>query len=39
MAGPRLELIGMHSYVIVALASLLGLAATYYWWRAADQTK
>jgi ABC-2 type transport system permease protein len=38
-AGPRAELMGTHSYVIVVLASLIGLAATFYWWRNADQTK
>lgn len=38
-AGPRAELLGTHSYVIVILASILGLAATFYWWRNADQTK
>ncbi len=39
VAGPRTELLGVHSYVIVFLASLLGLAATFWWWRAADQTR
>ena len=38
-AGPRAEQIGAHSYVILTLTSLIGLAATYYWWRNADQTK
>lgn len=38
-AGPRAELLGMHSYIIVFIASLLGLAGTFYWWRSADQTK
>jgi ABC-2 type transport system permease protein len=37
--GPRAEFMGMHSYVIITLASLIGLAATFYWWRNADQTK
>jgi ABC-2 type transport system permease protein len=37
--GPRAELLGMHSYVIVLLASLTGLAATFMWWRKADHTK
>jgi ABC-2 type transport system permease protein len=37
-AGPRAELIGSHSYLLVILTSLLGLAATFYWWRNADQT-
>jgi ABC-2 type transport system permease protein len=38
-AGPRAELIGVHSYVLVILASMFGLAATFYWWRSADQTR
>ncbi len=37
--GPRAEFLGLHSYGIVFLASILGLAATFYWWRSADQTK
>jgi ABC-2 type transport system permease protein len=39
VAGPRTELIGVHSYIIVISASLLGLGATFYWWRHADQTR
>jgi ABC-2 type transport system permease protein len=38
-AGPRAELLGTHGYVVIVIASILGLAATYYWWRSADQTK
>jgi ABC-2 type transport system permease protein len=38
-AGPRAELVGLHSYVIVILASLIGLAATFYWWRQSDHTR
>jgi ABC-2 type transport system permease protein len=38
-AGPRAELMGAHSYVIVILASMIGLIATFYWWRSADQTR
>ena len=38
-AGPRTEILGLHSYVVVILTSLLGLAATFYWWRNADQTR
>ena len=37
--GPRAEQLGMHSYIIVILASLIGLATTFYWWRNADQTR
>jgi ABC-2 type transport system permease protein len=38
-AGPRAELLGTHSYLVVILFSLIGLAATFYWWRNADQTR
>jgi ABC-2 type transport system permease protein len=37
--GPRSEQLGFHSYVLVILASLAGLVATYWWWRNADQTR
>lgn len=37
--GPRAEQLGVHSYVIVLLASMSGIAATFYWWRNADQAK
>jgi ABC-2 type transport system permease protein len=38
-AGPRADLLGIHSYVLVVLACIAGLAATFYWWRTADQTR
>jgi ABC-2 type transport system permease protein len=38
-SGPRAELLGVHSYVLVILAGLAGLIATFYWWRTADQTR
>jgi ABC-2 type transport system permease protein len=38
-AGPREALMGVHSYIIVMIASVIGLAATFYWWRSADQTR
>lgn len=38
-AGPREELLGVHGYIIVLIASVIGFAATYFWWRTADQTK
>ena len=38
-AGPRSEILGIHSYVILFATSIIGLIATYYWWRNADQTK
>jgi ABC-2 type transport system permease protein len=37
--GPRAEQLGPHSYVIVIVACLIGLAATFTWWRNADQTR
>ena len=39
VAGPRADLVGWHSYLVVMLASILGLIATFYWWRRADQTR
>ncbi len=39
VAGPRNEALGFHSYVILTATAMIGLAATYYWWRNADQTK
>ena len=38
-AGPRDELLGVHSYAIVTLTSLIGLVAVFWWWRNADQTR
>ncbi len=38
-AGPRADLLGTHSYIIVIFTSLIGLAATFWWWRSADQTR
>ena len=38
-AGPGTDALGMHSYVILILTGILGLAATYWWWRNADQTR
>jgi ABC-2 type transport system permease protein len=37
--GPRSEQLGIHSYVLVMLASVAGFAATFWWWRNADQTR
>jgi ABC-2 type transport system permease protein len=40
MFGPSgIEQIGMHSYVMVSLAFLVGAAATFTWWQCADQTR
>jgi len=38
-AGPRAELLATHGYIIVVIASIIGVAATFYWWQTADQTK
>ena len=39
VVGPRAEQLGTHSYVLVFLASIIGLVATFWWWLNADQTK
>lgn len=39
VVGPRSEQLGIHSYILVVLASLIGLVLTFRWWREADQTK
>jgi len=39
VAGPRTELLGIHSYIVIFVAMIIGLTATFYWWRSADQTK
>ena len=38
-AGPRADLLGIHSYLIVLAASLIGITLTFRWWRDADQTR
>jgi ABC-2 type transport system permease protein len=38
-AGPRAGLLGPHSYVVVLVAGLAGLAVTLLWWQKADQAK
>jgi ABC-2 type transport system permease protein len=37
--GPRAEQLGSHSYILLAVSSLISLAATFWWWRAADHTR
>jgi ABC-type transport system involved in multi-copper enzyme maturation permease subunit len=37
--GQKAEGVGIHSYVLVVLTSLIGIAATIAWWRNADQSK
>jgi len=39
VAGPRGELIGLHSYVVVVVACAIGLASTFLWWQMADQAR
>lgn len=37
--GPRSEPIGIHSYAVVLLAFFISIAATFAWWRSADQAR
>jgi len=37
--GQRAEQIGIHSYILVLLTFIIGIAATFAWWRSADQTR
>ncbi|HKY55083.1 MAG TPA: ABC transporter permease [Anaerolineales bacterium] len=39
VVGPRAEQLGTHSYMLLILAGIIGLAATFWWWRNADQTR
>ena len=40
MFGPSgAEQIGMHSYIMALLAFIAGIAATFAWWRSADQAR
>lgn len=39
MAGPPAEQLGVHSFVMVSLAFIAGMAATFAWWLRADQTR
>jgi ABC-2 type transport system permease protein len=39
VAGPRTEVLGLHSYVILLVTSAIGFAGTFWWWRNADQTQ
>jgi ABC-2 type transport system permease protein len=39
LSGPRTEPIEIHSYILVLLAFVAGLAATFAWWRSADQAR
>jgi ABC-2 type transport system permease protein len=39
MAGPDYGALGPVSYILVVIASLLGMLATFAWWQYADQTR
>lgn len=39
MAGPNAEPIAIHSYVLVMVTFIVGIAATFAWWRSADQAQ
>jgi ABC-2 type transport system permease protein len=39
MAGPSSELVGLHSYIVVLIVFIMGMAATFSWWRNADQAQ
>jgi len=39
MMGPRAEQVGLHSYLVVLLVFIAGIAATFAWWRGADQAR
>jgi ABC-2 type transport system permease protein len=39
MAGPRAGQIGLHSTIVVLLAFIAGVTATFAWWRSADQAR
>jgi ABC-2 type transport system permease protein len=39
LSGPGAERVELHSYVVVSLAFIAGIAATFAWWRSADQAR
>jgi ABC-2 type transport system permease protein len=39
MVKPNADHLGLHSYLMVLLACVIGLAATFAWWHNADQTR
>jgi ABC-type transport system involved in multi-copper enzyme maturation permease subunit len=39
MYGKDVEGLGLHSYVLVVLTCIIGVAATVVWWRSADQSR
>jgi len=38
-SGPRVEPLGLHSYLMVSLVCVFGVIGTFAWWRSADQTR
>ena len=39
VASSGAEQLGLHSYAILGITSLVGFVATFWWWREADQTR
>ena len=39
MAGPRSEVVGLHSYVVVGMTCIIGIWTLFTWWRKADQAR
>lgn len=39
MVKPNADHLGLHSYLMVLLTCIIGLAITFAWWRSADQTR
>jgi ABC-2 type transport system permease protein len=39
MVKPDADQVGLHGYLVVLLAFLVGVVATFAWWRSADQTR
>jgi ABC-2 type transport system permease protein len=39
MVKAHADQIGLHSYLVVLVASVIGIAATFAWWQRADQTR
>ncbi len=39
MVKPHADKIGLHSYLVVVVACIIGLIITFAWWRNADQTR
>jgi ABC-2 type transport system permease protein len=39
LVGPRQDQVGLHSHLLVGVVLVAGLAATFAWWRRANQTR